>query len=334
MAVNKVVLNRDGVEEVLIDISDSTVTAETLAEGETAYDKSGEKIVGVMTGDGKTPFYENILYTGEASYIDDGAGNWRVKFLTSGTLTVKNDTVVDLFAVGGGGNGGTGKADYWTITSGTNAGDIYGQGGAGGGGGYTTTVKGTVLPAGTYTVTIGAAAGKSSIVSEDGTTTYCSANGGKSGSAGSAEYVNGGNGGSGGGGGGYANGYGGDGGSDGSDGEFSNGSNEESTTTHKGQGTTTREFGEDTGDLYSGGGGGGGSSWFKAATNATTYGKGGAGGAGGGGNGGSNGTLATKGEANTGGGGGGGAGITSYTTRGAGGTGIVIIRNVRVITAG
>jgi hypothetical protein len=48
MAVNKVVLNRDGTEEILIDISDSTVTPETLAEGETAYGKNGEKIVGVM----------------------------------------------------------------------------------------------------------------------------------------------------------------------------------------------------------------------------------------------------------------------------------------------
>lgn len=44
MAVNKVVFGAVSV----IDISDSTVTADTLAKGATAYDKSGEKIVGKM----------------------------------------------------------------------------------------------------------------------------------------------------------------------------------------------------------------------------------------------------------------------------------------------
>ena len=44
MAVNKVVFGAVSV----IDISDSTVTADTLAKGATAYDKSGEKIVGTM----------------------------------------------------------------------------------------------------------------------------------------------------------------------------------------------------------------------------------------------------------------------------------------------
>lgn len=48
MAVNKVVINQNGVENVLVDITDSTVTPETLAEGETAYGANGEKIMGVM----------------------------------------------------------------------------------------------------------------------------------------------------------------------------------------------------------------------------------------------------------------------------------------------
>lgn len=34
--------------KTIIDISDSTVTPETMAEGVTAYDKRGEKIVGTM----------------------------------------------------------------------------------------------------------------------------------------------------------------------------------------------------------------------------------------------------------------------------------------------
>ena len=44
MAVNKVVFGAVSI----MDISDSTVTKETLAEGVTAYDKSGEKITGTM----------------------------------------------------------------------------------------------------------------------------------------------------------------------------------------------------------------------------------------------------------------------------------------------
>lgn len=44
MAVNKVILG----ERTLIDISDSTVTPETLLGGETAYNAAGEKITGTM----------------------------------------------------------------------------------------------------------------------------------------------------------------------------------------------------------------------------------------------------------------------------------------------
>lgn len=46
MAVNKVRLSNG---ETLIDISDDTVTPETLAEGVTAHDASGERIVGTMS---------------------------------------------------------------------------------------------------------------------------------------------------------------------------------------------------------------------------------------------------------------------------------------------
>ena len=48
MNVNKITINTDNGEEVLVDITDSTVTKETLAEGVTAYDKTGEKITGTM----------------------------------------------------------------------------------------------------------------------------------------------------------------------------------------------------------------------------------------------------------------------------------------------
>ena len=75
-------------------------------------------------GGGGVPQYE---YTGQSTFIDDGSGNWRLKFLTSGTLTLKNKITVDVFLVGGGGSGGK------TYT---------GQRGVGGGGGgYTNTTK-------------------------------------------------------------------------------------------------------------------------------------------------------------------------------------------------
>ena len=44
MAVNKVVFGAVSI----MDISDSTVTADKLAKGYTAYDKAGEKITGTM----------------------------------------------------------------------------------------------------------------------------------------------------------------------------------------------------------------------------------------------------------------------------------------------
>lgn len=277
-------------------------------------------------------------YDGEHTEIEDEDGNWRIKFLSSGTLTFtsfgKFGNTVDIFLVGGGGAGGT------------NA-DAYVHGG-GGGGGYTTTVTQMALSADTpFPVIVGAggtssggAGGTSSfqigveqsssqaislqnspdisLYIPETTSTIYTAAGGKGGTG-----TTGGDGGSGGGGGTQTrknntdtkrNGIGGDGGSDGKSG---NGG----TLTisgyawyygGNGQNTTTREFGEATGDLYSGGGGGGG------------HNGGGAGGAGGGGK--SN-PYSVPGEAgtpNTGGGGGQGR-----AGGGAGGSGIVIIRNHR-----
>ena len=86
-------------------------------------------------GGGGVPKYE---YTGQSSFIDDGSGNWRLKFLTSGTLTLKNKITVDVFLVGGGGAGGGGS---------------YGAGGAGG---YTNTVKSQTINPGTYSIVVGA----------------------------------------------------------------------------------------------------------------------------------------------------------------------------------
>lgn len=242
-------------------------------------------------GGGGVPQFE---YTGQYAFIDDGGGNWRLKFLTSGTLTLKNKITVDVFLVGGGGGG-----------------NIY----AGGGGGYTKTVKTIELtPNYGYSIVVGS--GGSGIKTSDkanagGITSAFNetANGG----SGAVDY-DGGGGGSGGGAAGYRGSNGAKGGEDGGSGG--------STTLGAGgagQGTTTREFGESSGILYSGGGGG--------RSSGENY-SGGTGGKGGGGDGGAYGSPGSNGETNTGGGGGAGSN-NGPKYGGTGGSGIVIIRKAK-----
>ena len=224
-----------------------------------------------------------FTYTGDYEIVNDSdepitvsQDNWKIRFLTSGTLTFTNlngaENGIDVFLVGGGGNGETIR------------------GARGGGGGYTKTVKGVSIAIATpYTVTIGASSGTSSA--------FCA----------SANGASGADGGSGGGGGGSSSGTSGNGGSNGGNGTAGNVSNGGT-----GQGTTTREFGESTGKLYSGGGGG--SAAYAGAAGDSTAGAGA-----------NFGGAAKNGVANTGGGGGG-----AYDgTAGRGGSGIAIIRNAR-----
>ena len=224
-----------------------------------------------------------FTYTGDYEIVNDSdepitvsQDNWKIRFLTSGTLTFTNlngaENGIDVFLVGGGGNGETIR------------------GARGGGGGYTKTVKGISIAIATpYTVTIGASSGTSSAFG-------ASANG-----------ASGANGGSGGGGGGSSSGTPGDGGSNGGNGTAGNVSQGGA-----GQGTTTKEFGESTGKLYSGGGGG--SAAGAGAAGDYTAGAGA-----------NFGGAAKNGVANTGGGGG-----AAYSgTAGRGGSGIAIIRNAR-----
>ena len=184
--------------------------------------------------DGSIPSEPEFEYTGTYQLLDDGDGNWRIRFTTSGTLTLAKTTTVDLFLVGGGGGGVSG----------------------GGGGGYTATHTSVVLEGGTpYTVTIGGggtggAGGMAGNGSPGGATSIgsYSITGGAS-----ANQDDGGNGGSGGGGSGSDldnRRSGGNGGSNGANGATS------SYPGGTGQGITTREFGETDGELYSGGGGG------------------------------------------------------------------------------
>ena len=248
----------------------------------------------------------DFTYTGDFEIVSDddqpitvSQGNWKIRFLTSGTLTFTNlngaENGIDVFLVGGGGGGSR----------------------AAGGGGYTKTLKAVKVTVGTaYAIEVGAGGiagvGNSKAGGTGGTSNAfgASANGGKA--NGTASSYIGANGGSGGGAG-SSNGAGGQGGSDGSDGFHRDGTHRDSGT---GQGTTTREFGESGGKLYAGGGGGVGTT-----TPAN-------GGAGGGGAGGSTSGGATSGETNTGGGGGGAA---NNKAGGSGGSGVVVIRNAREV---
>lgn len=245
-------------------------------------------------------------YTGECLFFAEDNGSWRLKLLTSGVLTLLRKTKVDIFAVGGGGGGGNGNDGSY--------------GGQGGGGGFTATVKAKSLAKNvSYTVTIGAGGAAHTPGGASSFGELCTAQGGWYG-------ANGGDGGGYGGSGGgvpgstantWAKRAGGAGGSDGSDGLTTN---EIYTAVGKGQGTTTRAFGDADGELYAGGGGGGGTWGAKSS------GPGGAGGAGGGGNGNKFRMDGLPGETNTGGGGGGGGG---HNAGGAGGSGIVILRSAR-----
>lgn len=242
--------------------------------------KAGEVTSRVATLTVKNP---NMTYTYSGSHekIDDGSGNWRIKIKSSGTLKFTNlgkwNGVIDLFLVGGG--GGT----YEEGTRGASG---------GGGGGYTKTKKSITVVEGTnYQIVVGAG-GQAGADGGSSSGFGQSVSGGQ----GRSNNSNGGNGGSGG-----ATYFAGSGGSDGGNGGGSG------ATPGTGQGTTTREFGESTGTLYSGGGA------CAIVNNAND-----AGGAGGGGNAQQNGTANT-------GGGAGGSNENSHN----GGSGIVVVRNHR-----
>ena len=238
-----------------------------------------------MAGGGASKEFPEFTYTGSYQFLDDGNKNWRIKFLTSGTLTftklgsAKNG--IDVFLVGGGGCG------IWAMP---------------GAGGYTFTNK-HIIPNATTNYSIVIGAGSTSDTGQGGTSSAfgSSAKGGYSGKH--ATYP--GTGGTG-----APRAYNNMGSSDGANGAGASGN------AGKGQGTTTREFGESGGTLYAGSG--------ATTTSATTtyY-----GGAGGGGN--VEGGNAMAGAANTGGGGAGSGAGTDKIQAANGGSGIVIIRNAR-----
>lgn len=159
--------------------------------------------------------------------IDEGSGNWQMRFLSSGNLKFLSNRLIDAFLVGGGGRG--------KVWSGASA--------RGGGSGYTKTVKSVVLVANTvYPIMVGAGgtvdtaqAGSSSAFGATAPGGYGAghdtayANGGCGGSVTSnaaSRHVTGGR----------------------------DGSNGTGAKSGIGQGTTTRAFGEPDGTLYANGG--------------------------------------------------------------------------------
>ena len=257
---------------------------------------------------GTTPYY--IEYTGNCTILNDGSGNWRIKFTTSGTVKFNTSMSVDIFLVGGGGGGGTGCYYYAC--------------GSGGGGGYTLTKKQINLEANTaYPIVIGAG-GKSYTDGESSKAFGFTAAGGLHGQSSGAEKA-----GDGGSAGGKAAQYSPQpGASDGGDDPGESAKGQRSKAGPNGETGTTREFGEETGALYAGGGGASG--YYHSTSGAVV--PGGAGGAGGGGKGGKVGETTddsgrgSNGTNNTGGGGG---GAWPANWGGTGGSGIVIIRNKR-----
>ena len=95
---------------------------------------------------------DNNIITNTTTYM----GNWKIRFLTSGTLTISDlgcaSDGIDAFVVGGGGNGASG-----TRYTGNSA------GGGGGGGGSAITVTRIAISTGTsYSIVVGAATENSS----------------------------------------------------------------------------------------------------------------------------------------------------------------------------
>lgn len=279
-----------------------------------------------------------FTYTGAYETEGNLEGNFIIRFKTSGILTITshgNNTsgLYDVFAVGGGAGGGSGAQT-----------DKSPRGGCGG---YTNTKKKISAALNTsYNIVIGSGGARG--IAYGSTAEYYGGDGGLSSGLGnsangattvksmwgdrpdSKTFITG-YGGSGGGSPAFNDSSGGDGGSDGSDGEKA--STVPASYTYylngKGQGSTTREFGESSGKLYAGGGGGGGYNY--------TYSYAGKGGDRGGGKGQGyshvDNTGPFAGTANTGGGG--GAGYVEPQNDGSnasgaeGGSGIICIRNAR-----
>lgn len=87
MGVNKVIYG----DKVIVDLTPSTVTIDTLAEGVIAFDASGNKIVGEMVAGEKPPTYTNQvpISIGTDKKVYNGTG-WRESYRVSGSSGSEN----------------------------------------------------------------------------------------------------------------------------------------------------------------------------------------------------------------------------------------------------
>jgi hypothetical protein len=251
-----VTVSKDGKTKTKNSGTSGVVVFKGLASGTwtvtiTGDDKTAKKSVVIITDYSTAISFSTIpefTYTGDFEIVNDSdepisvsQDNWKIRFLTSGTLIFTNlngaEGGIDVFLVGGGAGGNYGY-----------------RGGAGGGSGYTRTTQAVTVRVGVqYDIVIGAggAGAKTSGGRAGGVTSAfgSSANGGATLSDNGV--------------------YGGDGGSGGGsgtlnqdkDGAYSkagiggtDGANGQGTHPGTGQGTTTREFGEPSGTLYATGG--------------------------------------------------------------------------------
>lgn len=176
-----------------------------------------------------------FTYTGDYTIVDDSdnpisdfanwKNNWKIRFLTSGTLTFTKlngwNGQLDVFLVGGGGS----STPHYRVYPG------------GAGGGYTRTVKAIKVATNTnYSVVVGAGASPGEAI-VGGTSSFGSYKAGGGQGTSDANIL----------------GYGGSQGGGYSDGNGASGQRNKAGP--NGETGTTREFGESTGTLYAGGGG-------------------------------------------------------------------------------
>ncbi len=98
-------------------------------------------------GGNAAPDILTFTYSGTYTLIDDGNGDWRIKFLTSGTLIITEYSgTIDVFLVGGGGGTST---DAWV-------GGVFRWTAKGGGGHNTLASNMSILLNTGYPIVIGA----------------------------------------------------------------------------------------------------------------------------------------------------------------------------------
>ena len=245
-----VTVSKDGKSKTKVADLDGVAVFKGLCTGEwtvtiTNGEQTSSKTVTITTEYAVLISFSTIpdfTFTGDFEIVNDSdeaittsQDNWKIRFLTSGTLTFTElrgaVNGIDVFLVGGGGSGACRSSNSRNF-------------GGGGGSGYTMTIRAVYVSTEvSYSLSIGSG-GLS--VKGDG---VCGKNGGTT-SAFDATV-------SGGYGGGLPSGTPNNGGKGGSNGGSGVGTNAGGIDGSPGQETTTREFGETGGKLYASGGTGG-----------------------------------------------------------------------------